>query len=148
MGINECKKDYLKEVQVDQAKINSLIKLAKVRIKAIKQIKKDKETVTIITEGYYEAIKELLIALLLKWGLKSNNHECLISFFNYKYPKYQYETMTLHQLKKIRNRINYDGAFIQENYLKNNELEFNHIIKLLNNLIKPVLSQKYFIRMI
>ena len=38
-----------------------------------------------LVSEYYEVIKELLIALLLKQGLKSYNHECLISFFKKEY---------------------------------------------------------------
>lgn len=110
--------------------------MCKARQKAIKQIKRDKETTSIIVEGYYEIIKELLTALLLKEGFKSNNHECLISFFKNKHPRYEYEVLLMHQLKNIRNQINYEGTFVKEEYLINNELEFNHIIDILKILIQ------------
>ncbi|MFC1690755.1 hypothetical protein ACFL0W_01115 [Nanoarchaeota archaeon] len=134
MNYKVCKKHHLKPAQEDPDKIISLIKVANARLKAINQIKKDNETTSIIVEGYYETIKELLTALLLKHSLKSDNHECLISFFKTNYPKYEYEALTIHNLKDIRNRINYDGLFVKPEYLETNELEFKHIIDLIKEI--------------
>lgn len=78
-----------------------------VRLRVIKQIELDTETASIIATDYYEVVKELLTALLLQKGLKSKNHECLISFFKHYYPTY--EINVIHQLKNVRNRISYDG---------------------------------------
>jgi len=104
-----CKKEHIRKVGVDNNKINSILKMCSVRLKFAKKQEIDDETASIIIENYYEIIKELLTALLLKKGLKSNNHECLISFFKTKYPNYEYEISIIHELKNIRNRINYDG---------------------------------------
>ena len=60
-------------------------------VKDIAEKKATKENVSFIIEGFYEAIKELLTALLLKNGLRSKNHRCLISFFYKNYPKYEKE---------------------------------------------------------
>ena len=130
-----CKKEHIEKVAVDKDKINSILKMGSVRLEFLKKQEFDKETASIITEGYYEVIKELLTALLLKYGLKSNNHECLISFFKNKFPKYEYEVNILHELKNIRNRIEYDGFFVDKSYLEKNKLEFEHIIGLLKELI-------------
>ena len=75
------------------------------------------------------------MALLLKHGLKSDNHECLISFFKDKFPQYDYEAKAIYQLKEVRNRVTYDGVFVKEDYIKRNVLEFKNIITLLDNLI-------------
>ena len=64
-----------------------------VRAKALKEmaeerlsdVNKENKTYKIV-EQYYEIIKELLTALLLKKGLKSENHECLISYCKKNYP--------------------------------------------------------------
>ena len=136
MDFEKCKKEHLKLVEPDFDKIKSIVKVAEIRLKAIKQIQKDDETASIIVEGYYEIIKELLVALLLKNGLKSDNHECLISYFKHNHQDNNYEVMTIHQLKNIRNRINYEGILVKQSYLESNEPEFNHIIKKLNDLIR------------
>ncbi|AJF61400.1 hypothetical protein QT06_C0001G0560 [archaeon GW2011_AR15] len=131
-----CKKEFLKKVEPDKDKIISILKVSKARVKSIQQIKKDRETSSIIAVMYYETIRELLTALLLKNGLKSGNHECLISFFKETYPEYEYESFTVHQLKNIRNRINYDGIFVEPSYLEQNEPEFRHSIDVLEGLIR------------
>jgi len=79
-------------------------------------IKIDQETASVIASDYYEIIKELLTALLLKNHLKSDNHECLISFFKQNFPEYEYEAKIIHQLKNIRNRVSYDGIFVKKDY--------------------------------
>ena len=130
-----CEKEHIKKIQTDKEKIGSIIKLTNARLKVIKQINKDDETASIITADYYEVIKELLTALLLKHGFRSDNHECLISFLKKYYKEYEYETNLIFELKNIRNRINYDGIFVRKSYLIKNELEFNNIIEILKNLI-------------
>jgi len=72
---------------------------------------------------------------LLKHGLKSNNHECSISFFKKKFPQNEYEAATIHNLKNVRNRVSYNGVFVKKEYVLENKLEFEHIIKLLNGLV-------------
>jgi uncharacterized protein (UPF0332 family) len=135
MNWENCKKNHIRKVEVDNEKIKSMLKMSSVRLEFLKRQKADEETASIITDGYYEVIKELLTALLLKHGLKSDNHECLISFFKNKFPKYEYEVNVLYELKNIRNRIEYDGFFVDKSYLEKNKLEFEHIIKLLKELI-------------
>ena len=44
----------------------------------------------------------------------------------------------MHDLKNVRNRVSYDGYFVDEDYIKKNKLEFNHIIDLLKKLIDDV----------
>jgi len=135
MSWENCKKEHIRKVEVDNEKIKSILKMASVRLDFLKKQEVDEKTASIITEGYYEVIKELLTALLLKNGLKSDNHECLISFFKNKFPKYEYEVNVLYELKNIRNRIEYDGFFVDKSYLDKNKLEFEHIIVLLKKLI-------------
>ena len=135
MDWNQCLEDHIKKVKPDNEKINSIIKMCSIRLKVLKQIKIDEETASVIASDYYEIIKELLTALLLKNGLKSDNHECLISFFKQKFPEYEYEANIIHQLKNIRNRVSYDGVFVKKGYIDINKLEFEHIIKLLKKLL-------------
>ncbi len=135
MNFELCKKNYLKHVEIDQNKINSILHMSKNRFDFIKQIKYKNKYSSIICENYYEIIKELLIALLLRYNLKSNNHECLISFFKYKFPKYEYESLVIHQLKNRRNLLQYEIKLIEYNYLLKNEKVFLKIIDILKRLI-------------
>ena len=129
-----CEKEHVKKIELDKDRINSILKMSDLILRVTNEIKRDDETVSVIVGNYYEVIKELLTALLLKHRMKSDNHECLISFFKNNY-NYGYETNVIYELKNIRNNIYYKGAFVKKEYLNKNELEFNHIIDLLKKLI-------------
>jgi len=135
MNWDICMKEHILKVSIDQDKINSILKMCDIRLRFVQKQKIDDENPFIICEIYYEIIKELLIVMLLQNGLKSDNHECLISFFRNNYPQYEYEVNIISQLKNIRNRIGYDAIFVTKDYILNNRLEFEHIIKLFVNLI-------------
>jgi len=135
MNWDTCLREHIKKVEVDKEKIKSIQKMCEIRLRVTKNIKLDKETASIIATDYYEVVKELLTALLLKNGLKSDNHECLISYFKQAFPKYEYETSIIHNLKNVRNRVSYEGIFVKKDYISTNRLEFEHIIELLNKLL-------------
>jgi len=118
MNWQQCLEDHIKKVNPDNEKIKSIIRMCDIRLKILKQIRIDKETASVIASDYYEVIKELLTALLLKNHLKSDNHECLISFFKQNFLEYEYEANIIHQLKDIRNRVSYDGVFVKKNILR------------------------------
>ena len=136
MNWDICKRNHIKRVDKDTDKISSILKMCKAREKLILKAEIDDETAPVIASDYYEIIKELLIVLLLKNRMKSKNHECLISFFKETYPKYEYEAKIIHQLKNVRNRALYDGVFVKKEYVLNNKLEFEHIIKILKKLVE------------
>jgi len=136
MNWQKCLEEHIIKIDKDSEKIKSIIRMCNIRLKIVKQIKIDQETASVIASDYYEVIKELLTALLLKNELKSDNHECLISFFKQNFPEYEYETKIIHQLKDVRNRVSYDGIFVKKEYVETNKLEFEHIIKLLNKLLE------------
>lgn len=135
MAWRTCIEGHIKKVEPDNDKIASILKMCRIRLRVINGIVLDEETASIIATDYYEVIKELLVALLLKKGLKSDNHECLISFFKENYRKQEYEAKIIYQLKDVRNRVSYDGVFVKKDYIEMNKLEFNHIIKLLHKLV-------------
>lgn len=126
-----CLKEHIKKIEPNKEKIKSIIKMCDIRLKMLNNADLDNETASVIAADYYEIIKELLVALLIKNGLKSDNHECLISFFKEKFPNLDYETNIIHNLKNVRNRTTYDGVFVKKDYINSNKLEFEHIIKLL-----------------
>lgn len=136
MNWDICLKEHIKKVEPDNERIESIKRMCNIRLKVIKNIKIDDETASIIAADYYEIIKELLTAFVLKNGLKSDNHECLISLFKNKFPQYEYEAKMMHQLKNVRNRVSYDGIFVKKDYININQLEFEHIIDLLNKILE------------
>ena len=136
MDFERCKKEFIRKVDKDMEKIKSILKMAEIELGIISSIEVNANTASKLSKDYYEIVKELLTALLLSYGLKSSNHECLVSFLKTKYPQHEHETKIIHELKNIRNRVSYDGYFVGEDYITKNKTEFSHIINLLKKLIK------------
>ncbi len=136
MDWKECEKEYIRKVAVDSRKIEAIIELAEDRKAFIESINISEKTVSFVIEGYYEIIKELLVALLLKRGIKSKNHQCLISFFNKEYSNYGFEINLISQMSYLRNRLNYYGESISIEFYNKNKKEFGKIIKLLKQIMK------------
>lgn len=135
MSWEKCEREFIRKVEVDNEKINSIITQTKERIKRIKLTEKENLSISLIVEDYYEVIKELLVAYLLKNGLRSRNHQCLFSYFYKINPNFEKETYLISQMSLFRNRLCYYGEKIPEEFYKNNKEEFNKIIKLILSLI-------------
>ncbi len=139
MPWKRCMKEHIRQVEPDPAKIASIRRMCGVRLRVLRQMELDEETASLAAADYYEIIKELLTALLLRHGLKSDNHECLVSFFRGHYADHEYEAAAILQLKDVRNRVTYDGVFVRKDYVERNRLEFEGIIELLDTLLdKPI----------
>jgi len=128
-----CKSDFIKKVEIDKPQIMSIIETAESRLNFLRRSKVTSETVSFVIEGYYEVIKELLTALLLKNGFRSKNHQCLISFFYHNYKEYELEANLILRLSFLRNRLNYYGEKITLDYY--NKDKFENIINVIKNLL-------------
>src|SRR3989344_9702395 len=129
-----CKAKFIKNAEADPEKADSIVESAKSRLEYVKGRDANKDNVSFIIEGYYEVIKELLVALLLYKGLRSSNHQCLISYFYKTYPEYEAEGNLISQMSYLRNRLDYYGEKIDFEFYNKNKLEFNNIILLLFEL--------------
>jgi len=136
MDWNYCLENFIKQVEIDSEKIESIKELVEKRIKYLNSIEINKDNVSFIVEGFYEVIKELLVALLLKKGLRSKNHQCLISYFYKNYPNYEAEARLISRISYFRNRLNYYGEEINFEFYEKNKKDFKEIIKILKRLIK------------
>src|SRR3989344_5423640 len=112
----------------------SIVRIALLRLERARNIKV--KSVSLIVEDYYEVIKELLTAYLLKNGLRSRNHQCLITYFYRENFDYEREAHIISQMSFFRNRLDYYGEEIPEEFYKKNKEDFEKIIKILINLIK------------
>ncbi len=131
-----CESKFIRKVEIDKEKINSIIEVTNSRLEFIKKVEINKNNSSFIVEGFYEVIKELLVALLLSKGLRSRNHQCLISYFYSNYPEYEAEALLISQMSYLRNRLNYYGESIDLGFYDKNKEEFIHIIKTIKSLIK------------
>lgn len=135
MDWNHCEKNFIKKVEVDGERIKSIVKKAFQRLKRARNTKINLETISFVVEDYYEVIKELLVAYLLKNGLRSKNHQCLITYFYRNNPDYEKEAYLISQMSFFRNRLNYYGDDIPMEFFEKNKEDFESIIKIIKSLI-------------
>jgi len=136
MSWNECEEKHIRKIEIDKERKASITEMAMERLDLIKSIEPIKKNISFIVEGYYEVIKELLVAYLLKNGLKSSNHQCLIRYFYRSNPDLEYEANLISQLSYFRNRLDYYGERISSDFYEKNKKEFEDIIKTILKLIE------------
>jgi len=135
MSWKECEREFIKEVEIDKERIKSLIEKSMQRKKIIESIKISEENISFVVEGYYEIIKELLVAYLLKNGLRSKNHQCLITYFYINNKDYEFEANLISQMSYLRNRLDYYGESIPLIFYNKNKDNIKQIIKILSDLV-------------
>ena len=136
MNWTRCEKEFIRQVEKDTQNIISIISTAEKRMNLLKTIKINQDTVSFVIEGYYEVIKELLVAYLLKNGLKSSNHQCLISYFYKENKDNEYWANIIAQLSYYRNRLNYYGELIPIDIYEKYRKDIPEIITFLLRKIK------------
>ena len=65
MEWSHCSAMFIRKVETDPAKVKAIINAAELRLKYLENAALNRDNVSFIVEGYYEVIKELLVALLL-----------------------------------------------------------------------------------
>ena len=136
MDWKECKNNFIRRVEIDIARRDSIIEKALIRLKRARDTKLNEENVSFIVEDYYKVIKELLTAYLLNNGLRSKNHQCLISYFYKRNPELENETNLISQMSFFRNRLGYYGESIPLEFYESNKEEFEKIINLILKLVE------------
>lgn len=136
MNWDKCEKEFVKVVEVDTERIASMVEQAEHRLQYVKERELNEKHISFTVEGYYEVIKELLVAYLLQNGLKSKNHQCLISFFYKQNPDLEAEAHLISQMSYYRNRLAYYGERIPLLFYEKNKEKFEKLIVLVKNLIK------------
>jgi len=136
MSWEECNNSYIRRVSIDNDKISSVITMARLRWEFLKSLNVTPKNVSFVFEGYYEVIKELLLALMLKKGMRSKNHQCLFTFFAREYTMYEAEVNVISQMNYLRNRLDYYGEPVNLVYFEENYKSFEEIIELLLTLLK------------
>lgn len=123
------------KITSDKEKAASLLCLVELREKDL-SIKKE-EFSTLIVEGYYEIIKELITAIMAVDGWKTLGHELLVGYVAQFYKELSSAEINLvDQLRKIRNDIGYRGIMVNTDYLKRNKELILNIIKKLKNILR------------
>jgi len=138
---DDCLEYKVKKVKENPEQAKALLQLAKRRLESIEKRKKD-EFPQLLIESYYEAIKELISALLAIYGYKSYNHECLVSFMEEYYP-IAFDDFQMHfldNMRKLRSDIQYRGRNVADDYLQRNGSVIEKIIEILLELVEKELT--------
>jgi uncharacterized protein (UPF0332 family) len=131
----------IRETEPDKERVRNMLKMIEIRQKFWDSLTVvlDDEFSSLMVEGYYEIIKELLTAYLNLNGLESRNHECLIRYFEKENSDLNIEAEKIDELRQVRNKIDYRGFFVKKDFFERNQLEYQHIITLLQKKVKEKL---------
>ena len=136
MNWKACERNFIRKVEVDLEKVESLKKMAKMRLRRARKTEVISENISFIVEDYYEVVKELLVAYLLNDGFRSKNHQCLISYFVRENPELEREGVLIRQMSFFRNRLGYYGEKIPEEFYNNKKKEFESLVGILLKLLE------------
>ncbi len=122
----------------DKEKAGSMLKMSEIRMDMIATIDRKRFPSNVLVE-YYNVIRQLMTAVLLLDGYKTKGegaHRQLIEYLGANCAEFSgYEVHLLEELRTIRNRIEYDGFFVEEEYL---ERRIKDILPLILKLKKAV----------
>jgi len=128
------------KITPDKEKARNILKMVSLIEERIKSQDKTKMAALIITD-YYEIIKELITAIFLIDGYKTLSHKYLIDYIKEKNSEFSmHEISVLDDLRILRNRVTYEGFFIEVSYLNRNEALFKKTILKLKTLIAKKLK--------
>lgn len=122
----------------DPEKAKSILKMVDNTLEMISEIDIERFP-SIITKEYYECIRELMTIILLKDGYKTygeGSHKAQIEYLKENHDSFTgYEIHTIEELRKLRNKISYDGFFIEKEYIARKSKTIKKIIKKLKEMI-------------
>ncbi len=131
--------EKVSKISSDTEKAMSLLKLVELREKDLST--KGEEFATLIVEGYYEIIKELITGMMAVDGWKTVSHELLVGYIAQFYKEVSSAEINLiDQLRKMRNDIDYRGVMVNAGYLHRNKEFILSIIKKLKIILKRKLA--------
>ncbi|MBI5392321.1 hypothetical protein HZA96_00495 [Candidatus Woesearchaeota archaeon] len=127
------------KITPDKEKAKSILKMVDATIEMIKVIDIAKFS-SHITKEYYDVIRELISIVLLLDGYKTYGegvHKRLIEYIKAKYHEFnEYEVLLIDDLRITRNKIAYDGFFVDKEYIERKIKDINKIIIKLKSIIK------------
>ena len=123
------------KITPDKERARSILKMISLLEERIQHQDRERMTSLIITD-YYEIVKELITAILLIDGYKTLSHKDLIAYVKEHYSSFSMHDITnLDALRKLRNRVAYEGYFVEVFYLDRNEVLFKEIIQKLKDSV-------------
>ncbi len=139
MNFNDCiRENILTETgEKDSNKAQELFAFAQHKLLFWKEVEeKAQKYPSLFLEGYYEIIKELIVAILALDGWTCSNHECLFQYLSEKKPELELDFKYLDEFRKLRNKIDYHGTKVSATLWEQNKLKIQVTIKTLIEYIQ------------
>ena len=93
-----------------------------------------------VTKEYYDVIRELISVVLLLDGYKTYGegaHKKFIEYLQSNYKEFnEYELLLMDDLRITRNKVTYDGFFVERGYIERKIKDIQKIISKLKDIIK------------
>lgn len=127
----------MRDVSPDPEKARSLKKMSEKILERVKETDKERFPSQVLRD-YYDAIRQLMEAVASLHGVKSEGlgaHQQLIDWFVDEYNLSENKRQFLHQIRKHRNRFEYEGLFVKKGYIERNLHKFKEIIGILNRIL-------------
>ena len=129
-------------------KAKSISRMAETTLEMIKSLDLNKFS-SHITKEYYDVIRELMSIVLLLDGYRTYGegaHKKLIEYIEKNYEEFNsYEISVIDDLRIVRNKIAYDGFFVDKDYIERRIKDLRSIIKKLKEVIRKKLSTNHSI---
>lgn len=126
------------KITPNKEKAKSVLKMADTTIEMIKFIDITKFSSN-VTKEYYDVIRELISVVLLLDGYKTYGegaHKRLVEYLQTNYAEFDgYETSLIDDLRITRNKIAYDGFFVDKDYIGRKIKDIKKIIDKLRAII-------------
>lgn len=123
----------------DKEQAKSMLKMADITCEMVKGIDAKKFPSNVVVE-YYNVIRQLMAAIALLDGFKTKGegaHIQLIEYINGHYKEItEYEISLIDELRTTRNKIEYDGFFVQEDYAQRKAKDIILTISRLEDILK------------
>ena len=131
--------ESLIKITPNKEKAQSILKMVDTTIEMIKVIDVNKFSSN-VTKEYYDIIRELISVILLLDGYKTYGegaHKKLVEYLEANYKEFnEYEISLIDDLRITRNKIAYDGFFVDKSYIRRKIKDIQEIIIKLKKIIK------------
>ena len=130
------------KITPDKEKAQSILRMVDTTIEMIKGLDVIKFSSN-MTKEYYDIIRELVSVVLLLDGYKTYGegaHKKLVEYLQSHYKEFsEYEISLIDDLRITRNKIAYDGFFVDKDYIGRKIKDIHVIIRKLKEIIRKKL---------
>ena len=130
------------KITPDQEKAKSILKMVDTTLEMIEVIDHSQFSSNVIKE-YYDVIRELISIILLLDGYKTYGegaHKKLIEYLRRQNLGFtEYEISLIDELRITRNKVAYDGFFIERDYVEMKRRDIQLMVSKLKDIIKKKL---------